>query len=205
MTLYLVSIQVSTLDIGDIGGCRHELDNAIEKLLDALVLMGRTTEYGDTLRINGSLAKSGLQLIDGRLLALEVHHHQVLIEVAALLNELGVIRLCLLLEVIADIDDFDILSNSVLVEVLLQLKEVDDALEVIFLTDRELYTYGVLAELRTDLLDGVEEICTQDIHLVDEGHTGYMIGISLTPYILRLRLYTTLCVEIGRASCRERV
>src|SRR3712207_4808082 len=52
-----------------------------------------------------------------------------------------------------------------------------------------------ISELRTDLLDGVEEICTQDIHLVDEGHTGYMIGISLTPYILRLRLYTTLCVE----------
>ena len=46
-----------------------------------------------------------------------------------------------------------------------------------------------------DLVYAAVEVCTQDIHLVDECHTRYVVGISLTPYVLGLRLNTALCTE----------
>ena len=52
-----------------------------------------------------------------------------------------------------------------------------------------------LPSLVLNLLNSIVEVCTHDIHLVDECHTGNVVGISLTPYVLRLRLYTTLCTE----------
>ena len=68
-------------------------------------------------------------------------------------------------------------------------------MKFIFFTDWQLQADCIFAQSCSDLINSVVEVCTHDIHLVDECHTGYIVGISLTPYVLRLRLYTTLCTE----------
>src|SRR5699024_11453004 len=39
------------------------------------------------------------------------------------------------------------------------------------------------------------EVCTHDIHLVDECHTRYVVRVCLTPYVFRLWLNATLGTE----------
>src|SRR5699024_622378 len=83
----------------------------------------------------------------------------------------------------------------VIVDISFHLEQVDDSLEFIFLSDRKLQADRVLAQTGLDLIYCVIEVCTQDIHLVDERHTGYVVGVGLTPYVLGLGLNAALRTE----------
>ena len=105
------------------------------------------------------------------------------------------IQLCIVCHIFRDVADGDIITLIIVVDVSFHLKQVDDAFELIFLTDGQLKNDSVLAKSCSDLIYSSVEICTQDIHLVDECHTRYVVSISLSPNILGLRLYTTLSTE----------
>ena len=54
---------------------------------------------------------------------------------------------------------------------------------------------SVFTKTSLDLLYCTVEVCTKDIHLVDECHTWYIVSVGLTPYVFRLRFNTTLSTE----------
>ena len=67
--------------------------------------MSRTTTYGNTLVVDGTLTKSCLKLCDSGLLTFEISHHKLIIELATLLNELCMIHLSVILHIVGDIND----------------------------------------------------------------------------------------------------
>ena len=63
-------------------------------------------------------------------------------------------------------------------------------------------TGGIFTKTVLDLIYSAVEVCTKDIHLIDECHTWYIVGISLTPYVLRLWLYTALSTEYTNCTVK---
>ncbi len=94
------------------------------------------------------------------------------------------IEFCIVFHIIRDIYDGDVLAFFIVVDVCLHLKQIDDTLETVLAPDRQLETDRILAQSCPDLVYRIIEIRTQDVHLVDKCHTGYIVGVSLTPYIL---------------------
>ena len=195
MTNNLVALKVNTFDRRDVKRRRHVLDDRIKELLYAFVSVCCTAAYRNCLALAGCFTKNLLHLINGRLLTLKILHHEVIIKLADLLNEFAVVKLCIICHIFRNVCYGDIIALLIIVDVSLHFEEVDDSLELVFLTDRELDADCILAKSVADLIYTSVEVCTKDIHLVDECHSRYIVGISLTPYILRLRLYTTLCTE----------
>ena len=93
-----------------------------------------------------------------RLLALQIHHHQIVIQLADLLNQLRMIKLSLILHVVRDLHDADVVALLIVVDVGSHLEQVDDSLELIFLADGELQADGILAKSGADLIYSVVEV-----------------------------------------------
>ena len=195
MPLYLVAIQVCTLDGGDIGRSGHIFQNGIQKFLHAFIAVSRTAAYRYSGTLTGGPAQGFLQILHRRLLTLQVHHHQIIIQFTDLLDQFAAVQLRIVLHLSQIIGDGDALTLVIVVDIGLHLKQVDDAFKFVLLADGQLQHDGVLAQTGLDLLHGTVEIGAQDIHLVDKCHTGYVVGVSLTPYVLGLRLHTTLRTE----------
>ena len=195
MSYNLITFQIGTLDRRDIGRSRHEVQNSIQKFLNTFVTVSASATNRNSGTLTGTFTKSGFHLVDAGLLTLKISHHEVVIQLADLLYHLGMIQLCIVFHVIRNLFDGDVLTLVIVVDVSFHLKQVDDALEIILFTDGQLDADCIFAQSGFDLFNSIVEVCTHDIHLVDECHTGNVVGISLTPYVLRLRLYTTLCTE----------
>ena len=186
---------IHALDSRDIGRSGHILKHCVQKLLHALVPVCASAAYRHGAALAGGLSKGGLHILYGRLLALQVLHHQIVVQIADFLDELAAVQLCVVLHIVRDVNDGDVLALVIIVDVGLHLKQVDDSLELVFLANRQLHADGVLAKSGLNLLYSSVEIRAQNVHLIDEGHSRYVVGVSLTPYVLRLRLYTTLRTE----------
>ena len=94
------------------------------------------------------------------------------------------IKLCIFLHILRDISNRDVITLLIIVDVCFHLEKIDDSFEVILFSDRKLKADSVFTKTSLDLLYCTVEVCTKDIHLVDECHTRYIVGISLTPYVL---------------------
>ena len=89
----------------------------------------------------------------------------------------------------------DILSKVIIVYISLHFEQIDDTLEVVLSTDRELDRNGITMKSLMEHIQNVVEVCTHDIHLVDIYHSWYLIVISLSPNCFSLRLNTTLSTK----------
>ena len=85
----------------------------------------------------------------------------------------------------------------------LHLKKIDEAFILTLSPDRDLKADRVLAEAGSDLIDRAEEIRTDDVHLIDKCHTRYVILVSLSPNVLRLRLNAALCVKDADCAVKD--
>jgi hypothetical protein len=191
----LVAFQIHTFNRRDIKRRRHILYDCIQKLLHALVLVCASAAYRNSGTFAGAFSQSCFQLVNRGLLTFQISHHQIVIQLADLLYHLRTIQLSFVLHIFRDINDRNIIALIVIVDVGFHFEQIDQTLKVFFFTDGQLNTDCVLAQTGFDLLYCAIKVCTQDIHLIDECHTGYIVGISLTPYVLRLRFYTALCTE----------
>ena len=61
--------------------------------------------------------------------------------------------------------------------------QVNNTGEMFFSTNRQLQRNRVRAQTGFDLLYCAVKVCTQDIHLIDECHSWYIVCVSLTPYV----------------------
>ena len=196
----LISIHIHTFDRRDIGRRRHVLQDRVQKLLNTLVPVCGTAAYRDCLTLTGSLSQHPLHVFDGRLVSFQVFHHQIVVQIADLLYQLGTVKLCVVLHILRNLSDGDVVALLIIVNVGLHLHQVDDPLEIIFLADRQLQTDRVLSKSGTDLLYGIVEIGAKNVHLVDESHSRNVVCVCLTPYIFRLRLNTALGAEYANRT-----
>ena len=200
MSYNFIAVHIGTLDWWNVCRSRHILKDCIQKLLNTLVSVSRSTAYRNCSTLTSCFSQDFFHILNGRLFALKVLHHQIIVQLADLLYQLGVIQFCFILHIFRNLANGDILTFIIIINISIHLEQVDDSLKFILLADRQLQTDGILAQSGTDLIYCAVEVCTQDIHLVDECHTRYVVRISLTPYVLRLRLNSTLCTEDTNCS-----
>ena len=91
MTDDLVAVHIHALDGRDIGRSRHIFKDSVQKLLNTFVSVSGTAAYRNGLAFAGSLSEDFLHILNGRLFALEILHHQVIIQLADLLNQLAAV------------------------------------------------------------------------------------------------------------------
>ena len=136
MSLHLVAVAVHTLDRRDICRRRHELQNSIQKLLNTFIPVCGTTAYRYCRTLTRTTAQRRFQLIYRRLLALQIHHGKVVIQLTDLLYQFIMIEFSVIRHILRDICDRDIFSLIIIINIGFHLKKIDDSLKLVFLTDR---------------------------------------------------------------------
>ena len=201
--ILLVGLRVYTLDVRDVGRSRHVFDNSVQQRLYALVAVCGAAEYRNDLVGDTALADCSLNFRNGQLFALEVLHHEVLVQLSNVLPQFVVVLLSLLHHVSRNILVADILAEVIVVNLSAHGDQVDDTLEGILRADRQLNRNSVALQTVLHHVDYVVEVSTHDIHLVYERHTRNLVLVSLMPNGLRLRLYAALCAEYGYGTVQN--
>ena len=181
----------------DVQRRREVVDDRVEHGLHALVLEGRTAQHRVDLAVDGQLADRALDLLDGEVLAAEELLQQRLIGLGHDLEQLVAVLLSLLSQVGGDLDGLVVLAHLGLAapHLGIHLDQVDDALEVVLGTDRQLDDQGLGAEAVFDGLHGEVEVRAQLVHLVDEADPRHVVLVGLTPHLLGLGLDALFAVE----------
>ena len=195
--LLLLGIGVDALDVGNVGGGRHIVYHGVQQLLHALVAVGSTAANGYHVVGNGGLADAALDLIDGKLLTVEIFHQQLLVLLGHMLQQLVVVLIGLVLHIGGDVLHADILSKVIVVHIGLHLYQVDNTLKGILDADGQLDRNSVALQTVTHHTDYIIEIRTHDVHLIYKCHSRHMVFVSLAPYGFRLRLYAALGAKNG--------
>ena len=201
--LLLFGLRIHTLDVLDIGRCGHIVNDSVQQLLHAAVLVGRTTDNGNQSICNGLLADSSLQFLTGDLLTLEVLLHQLFVVLGNSLDQNVTVLFSLLDHILGDRLGAHIVAHIVVVDLSVHIDQVNDTTEGILLTDGQLDRYAVCMQTIMQHLDAAEEVGTHGIHLVDVDHTGNLVLVSLTPNGLRLGLDTALSSQNGHRTVQH--
>ena len=191
--LLLIGIGVGTDDSGDVERAGQVIDDSVEKLLHAFVLVGRTHEDQVELGCDDALAQSSLDLLDGDVLLHEDGLHELLVEVCSGVEKLLMHLFCLGLELLGDgVEPLGVGHALVIcLEVpCLHGDQVDDAPELILGTHGQLGCDSVSAQTVLHGLDGMLEVRADAVILVDEGDGGDVVALSLAPNGLGLGLNT---------------
>ena len=187
----------------DRGG--QEVDDAVEEHLDALVLESGTRDDTDEVEGEGGLTDAGAHLVDGHFLAVQVLGGEHVVEVGEGLDQLGAPLLGFFLLVLRDVDRVVLhaLRVGLVVDVGDVLDQVDHALELFALADRDEERVGVALELGADVVDGAEVIGTGAVHLVDEGDARDAVLVHLAPDGLGLGLHAGDGAEDGDGAVKD--
>src|SRR5699024_3002571 len=205
VALNLAVLRVKALDRADVHRVRQVVDDGVQDRLDALVLVGGTTEDRVCLAVAGEVTDLLRDLVDGDLLAGEVALHELFIGLRDSLDELLAVLLSLLLQVGRDLLDgrLGACSNDAWPHQSLHLQQVDNTLEVVLSADRQLHDQRLRTETVNDGLHGVVKVRTQLVHLVDEADARDVVLIRLAPDLLRLRLNAFLRVEDSDSAVQD--
>ena len=201
--LRLAGLGVDALHRGDVQRARKVIDDGVEQLLYALVLIGRAADDGDHLAGDGGLADGGADHVGGDFLALQIELHDLVVKVADGLQQVGAVLLCLRAHVLGDVFDAHILAQVIVVNVGIHVDEVDDTAEVGFLADGELYGHRVGLQPVVHHVDHVVEVRAHDVHLVHVDETGDVVVVGLAPDGLALGLDAALGAQHGDASVQD--
>ncbi len=184
MSLDFVAIQVSTFNGRDICRGRHELDDRVDHLLYTLVPVGRAAGDRDCPAFTGSLTKSCLKLLICRLLAFQIHFHQLVVQITDLFDQLSTIELGILEDILGNLTDSNVIALIVVIDIGVHFEQVDEAFVGLFRADRNVYHDSIFAQSVADLLYTAVVVSAHNVHLVDEGHSGNVVCVCLTPYVL---------------------
>ena len=201
--VFLTGVGVHTIDRGDIHGGRHKVDDRVQQLLNALVLVRGTAGDRNHLVVDGGLTDGLADEVLRNGLLFERQLHDLVVQVGAGIDQLGAILLSQLKHIRRDLFNAHILAELVIVDVSVHLHQVDDALEGIFRADRQLDGDSVALETVVDHVQHVVEVRAHDIHLVDVDHAGNLVVIGLAPHSLGLGLDAALGAENGHAAVQN--
>ena len=191
-----VAILIDALDGGNIDRRRQVVHDRVEQRLHTLVLERRAAQHREKRAGQHGLADHALQRRFIGFIAVEVSCEHFIVEFDGGLKQLLAIFLGLFDHIFGNID---ILERSVELLVFpdhaLHADEIDQALEVIFGTDRELDCDRLGAEAIDDVLQAFVEIGAGLVHLVGEDDTRNFILVALTPDGFGLRLNALVGIE----------
>ena len=180
----------------DVERRRQVVDDRVEHRLDALVPERRAGQDRDDLGGQRAEAQAALDLGDRQLLALEVLVGELVVHLGDGLDHRVAMLLGLgLAELVRDVDDVDLVAEVVAVVDGLHLDQVDDALELVLATDRDLDRHGVRAQALADRLDAAPEVGAGPVELVDEAEARHAVAVGLAPDRLGLGLDAGHAVE----------
>ena len=189
MTLDLLAgVRIGTGDGLNVERAGQVVDDSVEQLLNALVLISGAHEDEVELVGQNTLAQSSLELLDGEVLLHEDLLHELVVKAGSSVEELLALGG----------SDVGKLSRN-----LVHRLGVGHAPEVVLGAHRDLSGHGVGVETILHGLDSVEEVSAHAVILVDEGDAGDVEGGSLTPNGLRLGLNAGNGVENGDSAIED--
>ena len=201
-----LALEVLAINLGNVKRAGQVVHDGVEELLDALVLVGGAHEDGVELVGDDALADGGLEKVDGDVLLLEDSLHEVVREVGGCVEQL----LALLLGEVGKLlrDGIHGLGVNHALGVFLEVPrghgdQVDETPEVGLGAHGDLRGHGGGGEALLHRVDGVEEVRTHAVELVDEGDAGDVVLCSLTPHGLGLGLDAGDGVEHGDGTVKD--
>ena len=196
----LIRLGVDAVDALLVQRGRHIIHDRVQKLLHALVLIGRTAGNGNHLHSDGRLADRRPDLLDRDLLAREVQLHDLVVLIGNGLKQLFAVFCGQIGHVLGDLLLADVLAQLIIEDVCLHFEQVDDALKGGLGADGKLDGNGVAFEPIVHHFENVEEIRTHDVHLIHIDHPRHVVFIGLSPDGFGLRLNAALGAENGHRA-----
>ena len=186
-----VVVQVESL-VFHVGRAGEVVDNAIEELLNADVLVGRTHEHGSDVQTDGGFTDGLLDegLVDFIYTVLAFHglFHNFVAVVSAAVDELGAVFVGLVHQFGRDFLFDHVVAVGAFEVVGLHFHQVNHALQLVFETDRNLHHAGLVVELFLEHHGHAERVCTGAVALVDEHDARHMVALHLAVNSNRLGL-----------------
>ena len=194
----VAGVGVGTLDSGNVQRAGEVVDNSVEQLLHALVLVSGAHEDEVELVGQNALTQSSLELLDGEVLLHENLLHELVIKAGSSVEELLALGGSDVGELSRDLVHRLGVGHALVVGLEVPCghgNEVDNAPEVVLGAHRNLSGDGVSVEALLHGLDSVEEVSAHAVILVDKSDAGDVEGGSLTPHGLGLGLNASNGVE----------
>ena len=192
----LVALEINLGLRGNLGRARQEVDDSVQHQLDTLVLESGTAVGREEVQRDSALANTLLDVLDRRLVALEIGFHEVIVLLDGSLDKLLAPLLDGISHIGRNILDCVVLRQTGIVpDVSLASQQVDDALEIVLDTDRQNHDKRIGAEHILDLLDDAVEIGAETVELVDENDTGNLGFVGIAPVGFRLGFNTAGTAE----------
>ena len=201
--LFLTRLGIDPLHVIDVQRAGKKTDDGIEQELHALVLVGGTAEHGHRLHLQAAFPEACDDLLLRQFHRFEVFFHQLVVGGGSLLHELVAVLLGKLHHVLGNGLLPEVLAEVVIVDLRFHRNQVDDATEGIFLADGQLHGHGIGAQALADHLFDAEKVRAVDVHLVDVGDAGHLIGVRLAPHRLGLRLHAALGAECRHGAVQN--
>ena len=166
------------------------IDHRIEQRLHTFVLERRSHHHREQLQPDRRLAQRRLQFIRRNRFAFEKLVQNVVIVLGDGFDQLRVERFRLFLQVRGNLADDVLGANRLVVpDDGLHLDQVDDTAKLVFLSDGNLNRDGLGVEALAEGIDGMLEISTHLVDLVNEANSRDAVLVGLTPNFFRLRLH----------------
>ncbi len=189
-------IRVDAVDRRHVERAGQIVDDRVEQRLHAFVLEGGAAQHREEGAGDHGLAD---QLLEGGLvghLAFEVGGGRVIVEFEGRFDHLIAVFLGLIEHVGGNVDVLVVGAERFIVpDHAFHANQIDDALEILLGTDRELDGDGLGAKPGLDVLHRLEEVGADLVHLVGEDDARHFVFIALTPDRLGLRLDALIAVE----------
>ena len=189
-------VGIDALDRRHVERRRQVIDHRVEQRLHALVLEGGAAQHREERAGDHGLAD---QLLERRLvghLAFEVGGGRVVVEFAGRLDHLVAVFLGLVEHVGGNVDVVVFGAERFVVpDHALHAHEVDEALEVLLGADRQLDGDRLGAEAGLDVVEALEEVGADLVHLVGEDDARHLVLVALAPDRLGLRLDALVGIE----------
>ena len=192
----LVALEIDALDRRHVERRRQIIDHGIEQRLHALVLERGAAQHRKERAGNGGLADEALERRLIGLLAFEVGGHRVVVELDRRLDQLLAIFLGLVHELGRDFDVVIFGAERLLVpDHADHAHQIDDALELVLGADRQLDGDRLGAEAIDNVLEALEIVGADLVHLVAEHDARHVVAVALPPHRLGLRLHALVGIE----------
>ena len=185
----------------DIERRRQVVHNGVEQRLHADVTERGAAQDGHDALTDGTLADAGIDFLDGQFMAFEVLFHQFFIFFRHGVQQLKALFFVEILEILRDFTIGDLKALGFFFEADgAAIDEVDNAVELVFRTDRDLEADGLRLQAVADHVHAAEEVGADAVHLVDEADTGHAVTVGLAPHGFGLGFHAGDGVEHGHGT-----
>ena len=166
----------------DVERAGKEIDDGVEQELNALVLIGRPAKHGNCFHFKAARTKSCNDFLFGEVSVFKIFFHQLVAGGSGFLDKLCAVFVRELFQIFGNRLLAVVFAEVVVIDFGFHSDEVDDSAESIFFSDGKFDGHGIRAKSFADHSLHAEEIRAVDIHFVDVGDAGNLIGIRLAPY-----------------------